>query len=151
MRVRFLHYQRGLSLISTLISLKKSSVAICIEVISSRLRITGELPAGLSHHSQLSKLSKHEKMEDLHLSDTLQRYFSDFFVCCDEESSGKVPVTKAVELIKSGNVPDEIITQVSSHWFVARTYFPSFILSPIYTLLFRSDFRFFFFRFRMMC
>lgn len=52
-------------------------------------------------------------MDDLHLSEALERYFSDFFLCCDEENSGKVQVSKAVELIRSGNVPDEIITQVS--------------------------------------
>lgn len=51
-------------------------------------------------------------MEELHLSDTLQRYFSDIFLCCDEENSGKASLNKAVELIKSGNVPEEVVTQV---------------------------------------
>ncbi|KAB0794153.1 hypothetical protein PPYR_13773 [Photinus pyralis] len=52
-------------------------------------------------------------MEDLKLTDTLQRYFSDFFVCCDEENTGKVSVSKALELIKSGNVPQDVILQIS--------------------------------------
>lgn len=51
-------------------------------------------------------------MEELQLSDALQRYFSDIFLCCDEENSGKASVTKALELIKSGNVPEDIIAQV---------------------------------------
>ncbi|XP_018327968.1 ralBP1-associated Eps domain-containing protein 2 [Agrilus planipennis] len=53
-------------------------------------------------------------MEDLQLSDTLQRYFSDFFVCCDEEKIGKVHVNKAIELIRSGNVPHDVVTQICS-------------------------------------
>lgn len=51
-------------------------------------------------------------MDDLHLSDTLFRYFSDVFLCCDEDKSGKVSVTKAIELLKSGGVPEDVILQV---------------------------------------
>lgn len=51
-------------------------------------------------------------MDDLKLTDTLQRYFSDFFVCCDEENTGKIAVNKAIELIKSGNVSPDILSQV---------------------------------------
>lgn len=51
-------------------------------------------------------------MDELYLSDTLQRYFSDVFLCCDEEKSGKATLAKTVELIKSGNVPEEVISQV---------------------------------------
>lgn len=54
-------------------------------------------------------------MDELQLSETLQRYFSDVFLCCDEEKSGKTSVNKTVELIKSGNVPEDIITQVNNH------------------------------------
>ncbi|KAJ8946784.1 hypothetical protein NQ314_008767 [Rhamnusium bicolor] len=50
-------------------------------------------------------------MDELHLSDTLQRYFSDVFLCCDEEKSGKATLTKTIELIKSGNVPEDVISQ----------------------------------------
>lgn len=53
-------------------------------------------------------------MDELQLSETLQRYFSDVFLCCDEEKSGKTSVDKTVELIKSGNVPEDIITQVNN-------------------------------------
>ncbi|KAF5291399.1 hypothetical protein FQR65_LT01709 [Abscondita terminalis] len=52
-------------------------------------------------------------MEELKLTDTLQRYFSDFFVCCDEEHTGKVSVSKTLELIKSGNVTQEVVLQIS--------------------------------------
>lgn len=52
-------------------------------------------------------------MEELQLSDALQRYFSDIFLCCDEENSGKASATKALELIKSGNVPDDVAAQVN--------------------------------------
>lgn len=54
-------------------------------------------------------------MEELQLSDALQRYFSDIFLCCDEENSGKASVIKALELIRSGNIPEDIITQVSAN------------------------------------
>lgn len=52
-------------------------------------------------------------MDELYLSDTLQRYFSDVFLCCDEEKSGKATLVKTVELIKSGNVPEDVISQVT--------------------------------------
>ncbi|XP_060522539.1 ralBP1-associated Eps domain-containing protein 2 [Cylas formicarius] len=52
-------------------------------------------------------------MDDLNLSDTLQRYFSDVFLCCDEEKSGKSPLNKTLELIKSGNVPEDVVSQIS--------------------------------------
>ncbi|XP_049826358.1 ralBP1-associated Eps domain-containing protein 1 isoform X2 [Aethina tumida] len=52
-------------------------------------------------------------MDELHLSDTFQRYFSDVFCVCDEDFSGKASQHKTIELIKSGNVPDEIIAQIS--------------------------------------
>lgn len=51
-------------------------------------------------------------MDDLYLSDTLQRYFSDVFLCCDEDKSGKASVTKTIELLKSGGVPEDVILQV---------------------------------------
>lgn len=52
-------------------------------------------------------------MDELQLSDTLQRYFSDVFLCCDEEKSGKASLSKTTELIKSGNVPEDVISQVN--------------------------------------
>lgn len=64
-------------------------------------------------------------MEELKLTDAMQRYFSDFFVVCDENSSGKVPVKKVLELIRSGNVNQETVNQVGGeitykfviHWW----------------------------------
>lgn len=55
---------------------------------------------------------KTQKMEELCLPDALQRYFSDFFVCCDEDKTGKASLPKTLELIKSGNVPEDVIAQV---------------------------------------
>lgn len=52
-------------------------------------------------------------MEELKLTNALQRYFSDFFVCCDEENTGKVAVNKAIELIKSATVPQDVLSQVT--------------------------------------
>lgn len=52
-------------------------------------------------------------MDELQLSETEQRYFSDLFVCCDNENTGKVPVKKAIELFRSGNVPNDVLNQVS--------------------------------------
>lgn len=51
-------------------------------------------------------------MDELNLSETLHRYFSDLFLCYDEDKSGKATLKKTIELIKSGNVPEEIILQV---------------------------------------
>ncbi|XP_050299135.1 ralBP1-associated Eps domain-containing protein 1 isoform X2 [Anthonomus grandis grandis] len=52
-------------------------------------------------------------MEDLHLSEPFLRYFSDVFLCCDEDRSGKASLQRTVDLIKSGNVPEEVIAQIS--------------------------------------
>ncbi|XP_030768008.1 ralBP1-associated Eps domain-containing protein 1 [Sitophilus oryzae] len=52
-------------------------------------------------------------MDELHLSDTFQRYFSDIFLCCDEEKSGKASLTRTIELVKSGNIPDDVIAQIA--------------------------------------
>ncbi|XP_023023011.2 RALBP1 associated Eps domain containing [Leptinotarsa decemlineata] len=60
-------------------------------------------------------------MEDLHLSDTLQRYFSDVFLCCDEEKSGKATVSKTIELIESGTVPEDVISQISEICWTPNT------------------------------
>ena len=52
-------------------------------------------------------------MDHVQLSDALQRYFSDLFTCCDEEKSGKVQAKRATDLIKSANLSDEEISQVT--------------------------------------
>lgn len=51
-------------------------------------------------------------MDELQLSETFQRYFSDIFLCCDEDKSGKASLYRTTELVKSGNIPDDIIAQV---------------------------------------
>ncbi|XP_013179943.1 PREDICTED: ralBP1-associated Eps domain-containing protein 1 [Papilio xuthus] len=51
-------------------------------------------------------------MEDLNLTETEMRYFSDLFLCCDEESNGKIPILKATELFRSSNVPNNILSQI---------------------------------------
>ncbi|XP_013140749.1 PREDICTED: ralBP1-associated Eps domain-containing protein 1 [Papilio polytes] len=51
-------------------------------------------------------------MEDLNLTETEMRYFGDLFVCCDEESNGKIPILKATELFRSSNIPNNILCQI---------------------------------------
>ncbi|XP_063537307.1 ralBP1-associated Eps domain-containing protein 1 [Cydia strobilella] len=51
-------------------------------------------------------------MEDLNLTETEMRYFGDLFLCCDEESNGKIPILKATELFRSSNVPNDILKQI---------------------------------------
>ncbi|XP_066139692.1 ralBP1-associated Eps domain-containing protein 1 isoform X2 [Euwallacea fornicatus] len=52
-------------------------------------------------------------MDELHLSETFQRYFSDIFLCCDEDKSGKARLHRAAEVFKSGNIPEEVINQIA--------------------------------------
>lgn len=52
-------------------------------------------------------------MEDLNLTETEMRYFGDLFLCCDEESNGKIPILKATELFRSSNVSNDVLKQVS--------------------------------------
>lgn len=52
-------------------------------------------------------------MEDLNLTETEMRYFGDLFLCCDEESNGKIPILKATELFRSSNIPNDILRQVN--------------------------------------
>lgn len=52
-------------------------------------------------------------MDELQLSETEQRYFSDLFVCCDTDNTGKVSVSNAIELFRSGSVPSDTLKQVS--------------------------------------
>lgn len=51
-------------------------------------------------------------MEDLNLTETEMRYFGDLFLCCDEESNGKIPILKATELFRSSNIPNDVLKQV---------------------------------------
>lgn len=52
-------------------------------------------------------------MDELHLSETFQRYFSDIFLCCDEDKSGKANLQRATEVFKSGNIPEDVIAQIA--------------------------------------
>lgn len=56
-------------------------------------------------------------MEDLNLTETEMRYFGDLFLCCDEESNGKIPILKATELFRSSNIPNDILKQVNDALF----------------------------------
>ncbi|XP_041982114.1 ralBP1-associated Eps domain-containing protein 1 [Aricia agestis] len=51
-------------------------------------------------------------MEDLNLTETEMRYFGDLFLCCDEESNGKIPILKATELFRSSNIPNDVLKQI---------------------------------------
>lgn len=52
-------------------------------------------------------------MDELQITETEQRYFSDLFVCCDNDNTGLAPVNKAVELFRSGNIPNDVLTQIT--------------------------------------
>ncbi|KAF7273929.1 hypothetical protein GWI33_013390 [Rhynchophorus ferrugineus] len=60
-------------------------------------------------------------MDELHLSETFQRYFSDIFLCCDDDKSGKASLTKTIELVKSGNVPDDVLAQIGEICWTSGT------------------------------
>lgn len=66
----------------------------------------------VTEQSELILILKSFKMDELQLSETEQRYFSDLFVCCDNDNTGKVSVNNAVELFRSGNVPLDVLNQV---------------------------------------
>ncbi|XP_050665728.1 ralBP1-associated Eps domain-containing protein 1 [Leptidea sinapis] len=51
-------------------------------------------------------------MEDLNLTETEMRYFGDLFLCCDEESNGKIPILKATELFRSSNIHNDVLKQI---------------------------------------
>lgn len=51
-------------------------------------------------------------MDELQLTETEQRYFSDLFVCCDTDNTGKITVNNALELFRTGNVPTDVLNQV---------------------------------------
>ncbi|KAH1026188.1 hypothetical protein HUJ05_010746 [Dendroctonus ponderosae] len=60
-------------------------------------------------------------MDELQLSETFQRYFSDIFLCCDEDKSGKASLYRTTELVKSGNIPDDIIAQIAEICWIPGT------------------------------
>lgn len=49
----------------------------------------------------------------LNLTSTETRYFSDLFLCCDEDKAGKVALLKATELFRSSKVPNDVLKQVN--------------------------------------
>lgn len=46
------------------------------------------------------------------MTETETRYFGDLFLCCDEESNGKIPILKATELFRSSNISNDILKQI---------------------------------------
>lgn len=59
-----------------------------------------------------SSSSSNSHMDDLQLTDTLQRYINDYYGYLDDDNSGKVPINNVTDLIKSGNVPDDVLNRV---------------------------------------
>ncbi|XP_054082487.1 ralBP1-associated Eps domain-containing protein 1 isoform X2 [Zeugodacus cucurbitae] len=51
---------------------------------------------------------------EVHLNETESRYFSDLFLCCDVEKVGKISILKAMELYRSANLQNEIISEITS-------------------------------------
>lgn len=65
-------------------------------------------------------------MDDLLLSEAFQRYANDYYTYFEEENSGKVPTNKVIDLIKSGNVPEDVLNQVRNNTFNKFYIFPFF-------------------------
>lgn len=53
-------------------------------------------------------------MEDTNLTETESRYFSDLFLCCDTDKTGKIPSLKATELFRSANLSNDVIQEVNT-------------------------------------
>lgn len=53
-------------------------------------------------------------MGDLHLSEPMQRYFLDLFSCCDDKKTGKIHITRLVDVLKTGGASDDTISQITS-------------------------------------
>lgn len=51
---------------------------------------------------------------DLNLSESEGRYYNDLFALCDPENTARAPYLKALELFRSSNVNNEILSQVSN-------------------------------------
>lgn len=51
-------------------------------------------------------------MDELVLNESLMRYFFSYYVSCKDDTIGQVPTNKVIELIKSGNVPDDVLKHV---------------------------------------
>lgn len=52
-------------------------------------------------------------MEEVNISETESRYYSDLFNVCDvEKKSSKVPNLKATEMFRSANLENDILKQV---------------------------------------
>lgn len=54
-------------------------------------------------------------MEDTNLTETESRYFSDLFLCCDTDKTGKIPSLKATELFRSANLSNDVIQEVNTN------------------------------------
>lgn len=53
-------------------------------------------------------------MEEVNISETESRYYSDLFNVCDvEKGKSKVPNLKATEMFRSANLENDILKQVS--------------------------------------
>lgn len=54
-------------------------------------------------------------MEEVNISETESRYYSDLFNVCDvEKKASKVPNLKATEMFRSANLENDILKQVSN-------------------------------------
>lgn len=65
-------------------------------------------------------------MEEINISETESRYYSDLFNVCDvEKKASKVPNLKATEMFRSANLENDILKQVSilSKFLICRKIF----------------------------
>lgn len=62
-------------------------------------------------------------MEEVNISETESRYYSDLFNVCDvEQKASKVPNLKATEMFRSANLENDILKQVRQ--FSIEAHFP---------------------------
>lgn len=71
-----------------------------------------------SYKLEYVKTRAQRNMDDLKLTDTEHRYFSDLLLCCDNENTGKVTFYKANELFQSSNVPLDVLNKVRNLKFI---------------------------------
>jgi len=65
-------------------------------------------------------------MEEVNISETESRYYSDLFNVCDvEKKSSKVPNLKATEMFRSANLENDILKQVR---IFKQFHHPGFVL-----------------------
>ncbi|XP_030383630.1 ralBP1-associated Eps domain-containing protein 1 isoform X2 [Scaptodrosophila lebanonensis] len=53
-------------------------------------------------------------MEEVTLTEPETRFYSELFLCCDVEKTGKVPMLKATELFRSADIANEAVIEITA-------------------------------------